>query len=309
MNRPHARRSKASADRNDGFRVRGAAFELRKRGVARFDLRDPYHLALTLSWPAFLASVLLLVLVINTVFASLYMSRPGDVANLRNGDFADAFFFSLETLATVGYGEMAPATVYGHSVAAIEIISGMAFTAILTGLFFVRFSRPKACILFADTAVVATHDGTPTLMIRVANSRLTMLTNAAASLGVILEHQSQEGHVFQRISNLPLTRQGLAVFPLTWTLMHPIDAASPLHGMTSESMVTQDVRLFLTVAARDPALGVEVQDIRDYAPTKIAFGMRYADAVDRDAQGRTIADLRRLNLIEPELGSSRGNVP
>jgi inward rectifier potassium channel len=128
----------------DGFRVHGAAFEVRKRGISRFDFRDPYHVAVTLSWPGFVAGALACLAAINVVFAILYIARPGAVQNLAPGDAMGAFFFSLETLATVGYGEMAPAGFYGHAVAAVEIVCGMAFTAILTGILFVRFSKPQA---------------------------------------------------------------------------------------------------------------------------------------------------------------------
>jgi inward rectifier potassium channel len=121
-----------------------AEFGLSKLGASRFDLRDPYHLAVSLSWPGFAVAMLSCWLVINLVFALLYWLRPGDVANIAPDSFADVFFFSIETLATVGYGVMAPATLYGHIVSAAEIVTGMAFTAIFTGLLFVRFSRPKA---------------------------------------------------------------------------------------------------------------------------------------------------------------------
>jgi len=103
---------------------------LRKKGVSRFDLRDPYHLAVALTWPQFLAALLALYLTVNVVFATLYWLVPSSVANARPNSFVDVFFFSIQTMATVSYGEMYPATLYGHAVAAIEIICGLAFTAI-----------------------------------------------------------------------------------------------------------------------------------------------------------------------------------
>jgi inward rectifier potassium channel len=123
-------------------------FGLWKLGVPRFDLRDPYHLAVSLSWPAFVVAMIACWLAINLGFALLYVLSPGDVANARPESFADVFFFSIETLATVGYGVMAPATLYGHIVSAAEIVTGTAFTAIVTGLLFVRSPgpRPKSCI-------------------------------------------------------------------------------------------------------------------------------------------------------------------
>jgi inward rectifier potassium channel len=165
-------------------RVRLGSYEFKKRGVSRFDLRDPYRLAVALTWPQFLAALLALYLSVNVVFATLFWLVPGSVANARPGSFADAFFFSIETLATVGYGEMYPATLYGRVVAAMAIPCGLAFTAILTGLTFVRFSRPRAKLIFAANPVVAMHNGKPTLMVRIGNGHAAVLTDGAAKLNI-----------------------------------------------------------------------------------------------------------------------------
>jgi inward rectifier potassium channel len=166
-----------SAPRENVTRVRLGSYEFRKKGVSRFDLRDPYYLAITLTWPQFLAGLLALYLTVNVVFATLYWLVPGSVANARPTAFADVFFISIETMATVGYGEMYPATAYGHTLAAIEIVCGVAFTAILTGLTFVRFSQPRAKLVFAANPVVTMRNGKPTLMVRIGNGRVGVLAN------------------------------------------------------------------------------------------------------------------------------------
>src|SRR5208337_388288 len=205
-------------------------FGLAKLGVPRFDFRDPYHLAVSLTWPAFTAVMLGCWLAINLGFALLYVLSPGAIANARPGSFSDGFFFSIETLATVGYGVMAPTTLYGHIISATEIVTGMAFTAIFTGLLFVRFSRPKAKIIFADDAVIATHNGQPALMLRVANGRLTTMSSADARLFVLLAERTSEGTFFRRIHDLRLRQSHLPLFVMPWTLVHIIDGPSPLHG-------------------------------------------------------------------------------
>ena len=124
---------------------------------------------------AFFGLLLGVELTINLLFAGLYALAPGSIANARPGSLSDAFFFSIETLATVGYGVMAPGTLYGHVVSSVEILCGMTLTAVFTGLIFVRFSRPKANILFADRPVVTTHNGKPALMLRIGNGRLGLL--------------------------------------------------------------------------------------------------------------------------------------
>ncbi len=296
---PHRRRKGEST-----MRVRVGAFELHKRGVHRFDPRDPYHFAVSLSWPQFALLFLCLNLLLNMLFACLYVLQPGSVANARPGTFIDVFFFSMETLATVGYGVMSPATLYGHVISASEIIVGMAFTAIMTGLTFVRFSRGRAKILYAKKAVIANYNGAPTLMIRIANGRTSMMTNAHAQLSALIGEHTQEGQFYRRVRDLQLSRSKLPMFPLTWTLMHEIDATSPLHGWDSEAFAKGLLRLVLAVEVHDLALGATVNDIRDYGGGDIAPGMRYADAVSIDEDGNTIADLGLLSEIEPDMGTS-----
>ncbi len=286
------------------MRVRLGAFELRKRGAVRFDLREPYHFAVSLSWPHFALLFLCLNLAINVLFAGFYLLQPGSVANARSGSYSDVFFFSMETLATVGYGAMSPATFYGHVVSASEIITGMAFTAIMTGLTFVRFSRGRARILYADKAVIANYNGVPTLMVRIANGRTSMMTNGRAELSALIGELTQEGQFYRRVRDLQLSRARLPMFPLTWTLMHQIDATSPLHGWDAEAFVTRQLRLVLTVAVHDLALGADVRDIKDYGGADIAIGMRYTDAVSIDEHGHTIADLGLLSDLEPDSGTS-----
>lgn len=274
--------------------------EVVKLGAARFDLHDPYHLAIDLSWTNFALAVFATHITINVVFALLYLASPGSIANARPGSFPDAFFFSVETLATVGYGVMAPATLYGHIVSSFEIVVGMAFTAITTGLLFFRFSKPRPNILYADQVVVTTHDRTPTLMVRIANGRLTLLTRASAKLGLLIYERSEEGHGFRRMHELALSNNSMSFFPLTWTLMHKIDETSPLSGYDAERLSQSDAQLFVSVEARDHALGAYVQDMRIYTAADILFGMHYADAVTFDERRRAIADLARLSILEPD---------
>ena len=296
---PRQRAGRADPGRRR-MRLRLRAYELGKRGAVRFDWRDPYHIAAGLSWPGFLALIVGFDLALNAGFATLYWAVPGCLANARPGSFADAFFFSMETLATVGYGVMAPASFYGHVVASTEILCGMMFMALATGLTFVRFSRPRAKILYAAKAVVARHNGARTLMVRIANGRTSLLVDGAARFYALIAERSAEGQFYRRIHELPLLRSRIPIFGLTWTLMHVLDQASPLTGLDAAALRAAEVRLFLAITARDPTLAAEVHDIHDYGAEEIAFGMRYAEAVSIDAAGRPIADLGRVSEIEPD---------
>ena len=281
------------------------SLELFTTGATSFDLRDPYHFIATMSWPMFFLCLVISELLINSAFALLYIAVPGAVANVPAGSFIDAFFFSIETLATVGYGSMVPASRYGHVVSAVEIICGIVYTALVTGVIFIRFSKPKAKIVYADRPVVANHNGVPTLMIRIANGRTHMLTDASVRLTALVTETTPEGQLFRRMQNLELALARFPLFALTWTLMHKIDDKSPLHGRSEEAMQRDGVRLMLSFEARDPALSVQVHDLKSYPAEAIAFGMRYSDAVSWDDQGRTSADIRRVSLIEPDVAAAR----
>ena len=274
---------------------------LEKLGVSRFDFNDPYHFALTLSWSEFFVVLILADLAINVVFALLYFAAPGAIANLPPNSLLDAFFFSVETLATVGYGVMAPATRYGHVVSSVEIFIGMMFTATMTGLVFVRFSKPKAKIIFADHPVITQHGGRAVLMVRVGNGRVNALSDAVARITVLLMAAAPDGQHFRRAFELKLTRSDMPFFPLTWTLVHELDASSPLHGLTEGSDMIEQLRMMLSITARDPSLGAQVHAAQGYRGSDISFGMRYADAVTWDGKDTSVADMRKISAIEPEV--------
>ena len=272
-------------------------------GIRRFDFRDPYHVTVSLSWPSFILAMVACWLTINLIFALLYVLSPGDVVNARPGSFSDVFFFSIETLATVGYGVMAPATLYGHIVSAAEIVTGTAFTAIVTGLLFVRFSRAKAKILYSDNPVITTRNGRPTLMLRFANGRLSIMTSANVRMFVLLQERTAEGELFRRIHDLKLVQSHLPVFVMPWTVLHVIDEASPLHGLDADALIAAGARIIVTIEARDQTLAALVQDVRNYPADTIRFGMHFAEAVTLDETGSATADLSRISLLDPDAAS------
>jgi inward rectifier potassium channel len=282
-------------------RVRLGSFEFELKGISRFDPREPYHLAVALTWPQFLMVLLALYMSVNVIFAALFWLVPSSVANARPGSFADSFFFSIQTLATVGYGAMYPATLYGHVVVAIEIVCGLAFTAILTGLTFVRFSQPRAKFFFAANPVVAMHNGKPTLMVRIGNGRATMLTEGVAKLNVSTLETTAAGKPLRRAQELRLERAHIPVFPVFWTLMHVLDERTPLHGYDAERAIEADARVFVMLEARDPTLATVVHGARYYAPEDIRFGMRYTDALTTAEDGTQVADLTKIGALEPDV--------
>jgi inward rectifier potassium channel len=276
--------------------IASIGFEFAKIGASEFELTDPYHAALTVRWATFVAGVFTLYALITSLFAVLYLLQPGCVANARTAP--DYFFFSIETLATVGYGVMAPVNLYGHLVSSAEIVTGMAFTAIMTGLVFVRFSRARAKIVFADVAVVSRHNGRPTLMVRIGNGRTTLLTQTTVQINAFVNEETAEGGRFRRICDLRLARATFPIFPLITTFMHVIDEESPLAVFDLATISESDLRIIVTVQARDPKLGAFVYDHKNYTASDLRPGMRYTDAITVHESGLVVGDLTRISDVE-----------
>ena len=299
---PLAHRPKTARPRDGARQPRLAlgAQEFVKSGLSRFDPQDPYYFAVSLSWGRFFLLFLAAELAINTLFACLYTLQPTAIANQQTPGFVSAFFFSLETLATVGYGEMYPATPYGHVVSSAEILLGVIFMAIMTGLLFVRFSKPKAKILYASHPVITRHNGHPTLMLRIGNARMSLLHDVEVRLYGLTRTVSAEGQRQVNIVELPLVRSRFPVFAILWTAMHVLDEESPLHDFDPNSEDVAKARLFFTITARDPAIGQNVSDLHTFTGADIRFGMRYVDAIEALGEDKVIANYALLSAIEPD---------
>lgn len=261
-------------------------------------LSDPYHMVLRLSWPRFLAGLVLIFVLVNLLFGVAYWLLPGSVANARQDNFLDYFFFSIETLATVGYGNMSPASLMGHTVASIEILLGMVGVAITTGLVFVRFSKPTARILFSDRVTIRDFDGARFLMLRMANERYNRIVEASATLSFIRLEVNRQGESFVRIHDLPLVRQRTPVFALTWTLMHKIDESSPLFGIDEEQLTAAQCRILVSVTGHDETVAASVYAEKSYGATDVQFNGRFIDIFQLGEDGDRVIDMTRFHDIE-----------
>ena len=283
--------------------VRAGSLEFLKINAATRDWRDAYHWILSLSWPRFTGVVFGCFLLLNVIFAIAYSLRAGCIAELPPGSFADALFFSVETLATVGYGHMYPVTLYGHAVTTIEIVVGMFWLAVMTGLIFVRFSRPTARLVFSKTAVIARFDGRPTLMLRVANLRHQAMVEAEFRLMLLLNQPVLEGDYVRRFYPLKLNFDRLIMFPAALTLRHVIDEQSPLHGMTVADFERSDARLMTSVVCVDSVIQAPVQSQHDYGWREIHFGKRFVEMYTEVDDGRLTVDYALLHEMELEPAS------
>ena len=280
------------------IRVRSGQFEFVKLNAKKFDLRDTYHLILTLNWPGFAGLVFGVYLLINLVFASLYMLNPHAVAEMRPGSFFDAFFFSVETLATVGYGHMYPESFYGHLIAMLEIMVGMFGLAVITGLIFVRFSRPTARIHFSKVAVIAPFDAVPNLMIRVANLRHQAMVEPEFRMILLRNTITAEGDDVRRFRSLNLEFDHLITFPAVITVRHRIDETSPLFGMTPEDFQQQDVRIIASIVGVDTVIVAPVQSFGDYNYEQIEWHRRFVEIYDQNEEGEWTVDYARIDETE-----------
>jgi len=273
---------------------------MESRGLASGFWTDLYHRSMTVYWPVFFASAAMIFFVLNAVFAFLFWLGDNPIANVSEDLPLSLFYFSIETLATVGYGDMHPQTNYGHLIATVEIFTGMSFLAVMTGLIFARFSRPRARFVFAERPVVAMHQGLPTLMIRVANARNNTISEATARLWLFRVEHTAEGQQLRRYHELKLERDEHPMFTLSWTLFHPIDVNSPLYAMSSDDLVIADAALVLNVSGVDDSSKQHLHARQLYSQQDILWRHRYRDITSISPSGRLMIDYTRFHDVQPE---------
>lgn len=274
---------------SDAVRV-GAPAELR---------RDLYFFFLEGSWGRLMMSFVFLYLGLNVVFASLFMLDPEGIGGAETMGFGDAFFLSVQTLGTIGYGVLHPRSEWANLVVTAEAAVGMLFAALATGTALAKAARPRAAVLFADHAVITRHNGVPTLMLRVANARGNDVVEASVSVAVLMESVSAEGHHMRRVLDLKLVRDRQPMFALSWTIQHVIDAESPLARLDWAD--PRDlVGFVVTLMGHDGTYGQTIYARRIYAPEDVRAGHRFVDVMSQLPDGRLVLDLSRFHDTHPE---------
>ncbi len=269
------------------------------RGLPQRTWHDLYHFFMTISWPSLFASYAGFFVLFNLIFAGIYSVEPGGIANLNPHGYWGRFFFSVETLATVGYGDMHPQAAFTHAIAAVEIFMGMMSLAVITGMMFARFSRPTARILFSRHAVIRPFDGRLTLMLRAANARQNVIMEAAAQLRLIRDERTIEGYRIRRIYDLPLRRNEQPVFLFGWSLLHVVDGASPLAGATEESLRDENAFLLLTIGGTDETTGQMLRARREYPASMLRWNHTFVDYLTTGEDGIDRFDYTKFHDVEP----------
>jgi inward rectifier potassium channel len=279
-----------------------SGIQFHKLNTKRWEWRDAYHWLLTLTWPQFSLCVLGLYAGLNLLFSFCYYLRPGCIASANPNSWADVFFFSVETLATVGYGHMYPETLFGHAIATVEIMTGMFGMAIITGLIFIRFSRPVARIVFSESLVLSSFDGRPALTFRVANLRDQAMAEAEFRLMLMRDEPTKEGEAFRRFYPLRLQFDRLILFPAIITIRHIIDEKSPLHGRTIAEMERDDTRFAASIVCIDTVIPAPVQSHYAYTWRDVRVNHRFVEVYSDIDGGALAVDYGRIHMTEPVAG-------
>ena len=256
---------------------------------------DFYHNAMTVTWPTFIGLLAAAFVLLNAAFALVYMLGPAPIANAAPGSFLDAFFFSVETTSTVGYGDMHPQTLFGHAAATCENFVGMVLLAVMTGLVFARFSRPRSRLMFASHPVIMDHNGVPTLILRLANARNSYITEANAKLWMLGPTESAEGRRFVSFQAMKLLRSENPMLALSWSLFHPIDEESPLFGMPADELLASEINFVLSVTGIDETSAQTVHARNAWAAADVRPGHEYVDIFSLDDDGIRHVHFHRLH--------------
>lgn len=248
-------------------------------GLTRDRLGDLYHTLLTTSWLRLIGLLCVGWVATNALFAVLFVLGGDTILNAEPGSVRDAFFFSVQTSATIGYGGMMPKTLYGHwMVTAISFVSILQ-NAMATGLMFAKFARPSARILFSQRPVIFQRDGVNLLMFRLANGRQNQVVEGKVKLSIARNQRMSDGERIRRIADLQLIRSESPVFTLTFLAQHVIDEQSPLWGETPESLAASEAQLLVTFTGIDESFSSTIHARHSYNWPHIAWGYRYADII------------------------------
>jgi inward rectifier potassium channel len=266
-------------------------------GARVHPLRDAYHSLLEMSWALLLTLIAAGFLSLNALFAVLYMRAGGVVG--ASGRFADAFFFSVQSMGTIGYGAMYPTSTAAHLIVVAESVTSLIFTALATGIVFARFSRTTGELLFSRFACISPMDGVPTLTFRIGNDRKSTIFEARVMVSVIRTEKTSEGMTFYRLYDLELARDRSPALARSFMVMHPIRERSPLFGASPAKCVADELELVVTVSGTDDTSLQPVHARHRYMTRDILWGARLADILSELPDGRLQLDVRKFHDTTP----------
>ncbi len=282
---------------------RDGSFNVKRKGYSFIRSRSLYHYAISCSWPKFIFLVVIINLLTNCLFALVYFSLGQDSFNgMISQDpisgLLESFFFSVQTLATIGYGHVNPKSLYANLVVTAESITGLFMYAVASGLVFARSSRPSAKIIFSNNALISPYKERTGFMFRIVNERQNQILNLEARLLVSL--YERDGHMKRRrFYELNLERRQVLFFPLHWTIVHPIDEDSPLYGKSEDELFNTDAEFLVLLSGLDDGFAQTVTAYNSYKLNELVWGAKFSDILEEQADGLISIDLNRIHEYSP----------
>lgn len=279
------------------------SFNVRRTGLPLITSLNLFHTVMTMSWRVFLSLVLLLYFLSNIIFGAIYASiGTGALVDTSStpmeSAFLRAFFFSVQTFATIGYGTIHPVGVIPNLLVTIESYYSLLANALITGVVFARFARPTARVVFSDVAVIAPYRGITGLMFRLVNGRSNQMIEVEAKV-MFARFCDENGKSVRKFDELDLERRKVAFFPLSWTVVHPIDEKSPLYGMTDADLRNSDAEIMILLSAADETFAQVVHTRTSYKADQIRVGSKFISIYNEYSEGEPISiDVRKLSLTE-----------
>jgi inward rectifier potassium channel len=258
---------------------------------------DLYHTLLKITWTKLFLVYILFFLSINAFFAFLYHLVPGSLNS--TSDLKDAFFFSVQTFSTVGYGTVAPQNLYGNIIVVLEIMTGVVSMALSTGLVFSKFSRPSAKILYSENLLITTFDHKKVLMFRMANARSNQIISAKVELHRIFNSPTSEGRSMVRFTELKLIKNYSPIFVLSWTVLHPIDSESPFFGKSIEEIRASNDEFYVIISGNDGTFSQTIYDTHHYKSSDILLNHYFVDILHRQEDGIRVIDYNKFHQTFP----------
>jgi inward rectifier potassium channel len=284
-------------------------FNVVREGMRFWETLSVYHALLTMTWVRFFTVMAGAYLGLNALFATLYLlcganALSGHAPSDTWGAVQRAFFFSVQTLSTVGFGAVSPATLTANLVVTFEAVTGLIVFALASGLAFARFSRPVANIIFSKSAIIAPYHGITALEFRITNGRKNQIIELDATLMYTRFEEGPDGPV-RRFYRLELERAHVTFFPLSWTIVHPINEASPLWGVTREEMQAASGEFLCLLTGIDETFSQTVHARSSYLAEEVIWNVRFADIFERARDGKPLRiNVRRLGAVLPSVVTS-----
>ena len=279
-------------------------FNVDRRGLRRTMYTDLYHSLLSTSWPRFFALLVVCFFSINGLFGLFYyLCGPAALSGVHTNTplarYLDCFFFSVQTIATIGYGRINSTGLTANLLVTFEALTGLLGLALATGLLFSRFSRPTARVAFSRVAIMGPHDGVPSLVFRMANRRFNQIVEAQVSVTASMNIVTLEGERYRDFYDLKLERSRSPLFALSWTVVHSIDRESPLYGLSAEQLREREVEILVSLTGIDDTFSQSISTRFSYSPDDIVWNSLFADMLSRNSDGNLLIDLSQLNRLRP----------